>query len=446
MSAGIPDQVRCPERLQAVRQAQLIGEAPAPGIIRLVELAATLMDAPLAFFTVVDDERSWYHAAVGIPEDLDSGAVEGSFCKYVIASTEPLVVGDAAADVRTIGNPAIASMGVRAWAGHPVRDPDGHILGSFCVVDTSPRDWTDRDVELLAVLAAAADDEVANHRMRMAEIDARARFEESRTELDVLRASQYEVLELLQRSLLPTSVPPVAGLDIAVRYESASHASGLGGDWYDVIDLGDDRFLLVVGDVVGHGIESAAAMGKLATATRALAQMEQAPGALLQQLDQLAATDPTTQFASMAIVLVDQRAGELRYSLAGHPPPLLRRADGSIVILDGARSVALGGISVQRPEHTVGFDGAVTVLLYTDGINEAQQLRPEPAKYYGLQRIRRVLARGPTEPVALVEALMNDVAQFTAGSSPDDDVCLVAVDRAREWAGPGPGFKAAPVL
>ena len=74
MSAGIPEQVLDPKRLHAVRRAQLIGTPPAPGILRLVELAATLLESPLAFFTVVDDERSWYHAAVRFGRTRDQPA------------------------------------------------------------------------------------------------------------------------------------------------------------------------------------------------------------------------------------------------------------------------------------------------------------------------------------------------------------------------------------
>ena len=236
----------------------------------------------------------------------------------------------------------------RSWVALPLR-AGGRTLGALGLSFTSIQPFDDDQRVTLASFAAL----VSNALTRA------ARYE-----------LEHSIAITLQSSLLPSRLQALPGVELSAQYSPGTRELTVGGDWYDVIDLTDDRFLLVVGDVVGHGIESAAAMGKLATATRALAQMEQAPAALLQQLDQLAATDPTTQFASMAIVLVDQRAGELRYSLAGHPSPLLRRGDGSIVILDGARSVALGGLSVDRPEHTVAFDGEVTVLLYTDGLTE----------------------------------------------------------------------------
>jgi len=188
------------------------------------------------------------------------------------------------------------------------------------------------------------------------------------------RAARFElehsIAITLQSTLLPKQLKTIADVELSAQYNPGTRELSVGGDWYDVIELSQHRFLLVVGDVVGHGIESAAAMGKLATATRALAQVEAAPAALLRQLDRVAAADPSTQFASMAIVLVDREAGELRYSLAGHPAPLLKHADGTIESLDKARSIPLGGLVVERPEKTLSFSDGVTLLLYTDGLTE----------------------------------------------------------------------------
>ena len=247
-----------------------------------------------------------------------------------------------------------ASMGAtltdlhRSWVALPLR-AGGRTLGAIGLSFTTTQSFDDNQRFTLASFAALC---------------ANALTRAARYELE------HSIAITLQSSLLPSRLKEMPGVELSAQYSPGTRELTVGGDWYDVIELAEERFLLVVGDVVGHGIKSAAAMGKLATATRALAQMEQAPAALLQQLDRLAATDPTTQFASMAIVLVNRRAGELRYSLAGHPSPLLRRGDGTVVILDGARSVALGGLTVERPEHTVGFDGVVTVLLYTDGLTE----------------------------------------------------------------------------
>src|SRR4051812_8198319 len=151
----------------------LLDTGPEEPFDRLARTAASVLDAPLAFVTVVDERRSFWKSCIGVdapdPEDRQN-PVEESFCQYLVGSRAELLVGDAAADPRTRDNPSVEKMGVRAWAGFPLWSPDGQVLGSFCVVDTEPRRWTARDAEVLRTLAAAASGEVA---LRGAVEDAR---------------------------------------------------------------------------------------------------------------------------------------------------------------------------------------------------------------------------------------------------------------------------------
>ncbi|HEV7204089.1 MAG TPA: SpoIIE family protein phosphatase [Jatrophihabitans sp.] len=151
-------------RLSAVEATGLLDTPAEEPFDRLARLASLLLDAPYAFVTVVDATRSYWKSCVGIdatdPADRQN-PVEESFCQYVIATEEPLIIGDAAADPRTAGNPSIESMGVAAWAGYPLRSTSGQVLGTFCVVDTEVRQWTERDAAVLETLAAAASGEVA---------------------------------------------------------------------------------------------------------------------------------------------------------------------------------------------------------------------------------------------------------------------------------------------
>lgn len=159
-AAGSP--VFHPDRLAAVARTGLLDTAPEPAFDELAALAARLLDAPFAFVTLMDDTRSFWKSRIGIAADGPTqNTVEESFCRYVVASGEPLIVGDTASEPMTADNPSIASMGVRAWAGYPLRSPEGHTLGSFCVVDTVEREWTPTDVETLRVLAEAAGRELA---------------------------------------------------------------------------------------------------------------------------------------------------------------------------------------------------------------------------------------------------------------------------------------------
>lgn len=131
---------------------------------RIARLASRLLATPFGFVTVVDDTRSFWKAAIGIdatdPAERQN-RVEESFCQYVIGTEEAFLIDDARVDPRTADNPSIESMGVRAWAGVPLRASSGEVLGTVCVVDTAIRTWQTADAELLAELAAIAADEIA---------------------------------------------------------------------------------------------------------------------------------------------------------------------------------------------------------------------------------------------------------------------------------------------
>lgn len=170
MSSARP--ARDPVRLAAVAATGLLDSAAEDGFDRISSLAQRLLDAPFAFLTVVDERRSFWKSRQGLAVDAPrQNALEESFCQYVVDSGQPLVLGDVRLDERTRDNPSIDSMGVVAWAGYPVRTPDGHVLGTLCAVDTVAREWTPEQVATLSDLADIASREVA---LRMAAAEAEA--------------------------------------------------------------------------------------------------------------------------------------------------------------------------------------------------------------------------------------------------------------------------------
>ena len=203
-------------RVEAVASTGLLDTDPEVAFDALTTLAASLLEAPFAFMTLVDDERSYWKSRFGIDDPmLNQNRVEESFCQYVIASGEPLIVGDVTANPLTANNPSIQSMGVAAWAGYPLHGPDGHVLGSFCVVDTVVRQWTDRDIEVLRVLSEAAGRELA---LRAAIRQAQAALEDRDAsnarfaflaEIGQLLADTNNTEEALQR--LASLVVPLLG-------------------------------------------------------------------------------------------------------------------------------------------------------------------------------------------------------------------------------------------
>lgn len=174
-AAGITD----PERLAAVERSALVDSAPEDAFDRLTELAALVTRTRRACITIVDGERYRYKSTIGVPEGADQpGPVEESFCRYVVGSGQPFYVDDAAVDPRTFDHPAIEALGIAAWAGYPIEDEDGWVLGTFCLIDDKPRDWTDEDLHVLATLARVASSEIALRNARAVIAAARQAVEE----------------------------------------------------------------------------------------------------------------------------------------------------------------------------------------------------------------------------------------------------------------------------
>jgi len=209
------DSVRDEARLAAVLRSGLLDTAPEESFDRLAALARDLLGTPYALITLVDAERSFWKSRLGV-DDLPDQPVQQdvveSFCQHVVASGEPLVSGDVRLDPLTASNPTIESRGVVAWAGYPFRSPDGHVLGSFCVIDTRPRTWTDADRRVLATLAEVATTEVALREtaaraaeaLRVAEV-AQRRVAMMAASGDLLRAGVHEdaVLAAVTRIAVP---------------------------------------------------------------------------------------------------------------------------------------------------------------------------------------------------------------------------------------------------
>jgi serine phosphatase RsbU (regulator of sigma subunit) len=191
--------------------------------------------------------------------------------------------------------------------------------------------------------------------------------ERAEAEREVARAA-VEVSVTLQRSILgPVELPE----GFAVRYEPAASALEVGGDWYDVVELADGVFGVVVGDVVGRGLSAAAVMGQLRSAGRALLLEANGPAQVLCALDRFAELVPGAACSTVFCAVVDRRAGVLRYSSAGHLPAVLGGADGTVGLLDGAQSLPLAvRTGLARPEAEVPLTAGDSLLLYTDGLVE----------------------------------------------------------------------------
>ncbi|WP_318207138.1 SpoIIE family protein phosphatase [Streptomyces sp. SJL17-1] len=175
----------------------------------------------------------------------------------------------------------------------------------------------------------------------------------------------------LQRSLLPGSPPDRAGLEVAARYQPAQASSEVGGDWYDVIPLPDDKTALVVGDVMGSGIDAAATMGRLRTATCAFADLDLPPAQVLRHLDRITA-GLEHYIATCLFAVHDPALGRCRISNAGHLPPVRVPADGPAELVTVPPGVPLGVGGGTFRTTRVAFRPGDRLVLYTDGLIETR--------------------------------------------------------------------------
>jgi PAS domain S-box-containing protein len=221
----------------------------------------------------------------------------------------------------------------------------------------------------------------------------------------------------LQRSMLaPTELP----VGFAVRYEPAVSPLEIGGDWYDVLPVGDDRIGIIVGDCVGRGLSAAAVMGQLRSSARALLLTGASPATLLEQLDSVAAFIPDAFCTTVFVAILDTRSQTLSYSSAGHVPGVLAAPKSEPRLLTDARSVPLAvNRDDPRPQATAALAAGSTLLLYTDGLVER---RAEPIDA-GIARVAEVMAQTITLPVDAVADAM--LARLAPESGYDDDVAIV---------------------
>lgn len=604
-SASVAD----PARLQAVRATGLL-DTPAEKVFDdLASAAAQLIGMPLAFITVVDEGRSYWKAVVGAgiaAEDTvgRQNNVEQSFCRYLIDADGPVVVSDASTDELTRDNPSVATMGVRAWAGYPVRDEGGHVLGSFCVIDTIPRQFTAKQLHLLETLAEGASREVAlraalrqaavsaafgqaqagqaaaantrllqqaeasevlgasldvqevlaglrrlvvpelgtwlvvalrdelvgsalglavsNDRRRVTVVDVchadpageqglrtaldgfplsiddgagvglviRTGEPEYRTHVeaedlhfadapngaaDLVAAAQVDsaltvplasrgkvlgamtisappmagldqdlLIDLgrragialdnalsygaqhrmgteLQRSLMPARPPSLPDVQMVARYLPATSGALAGGDFHQVVRRGHD-LVLVLGDVEGHGMTSAARMGQLRAAVAALALEGHDPGSLLARLAADTGQILDISLATLLVATFDPATRRVTLASAGHPPAVVADSAGNARFLDVDPGPPLGAGPATFTEYADVLHQGDVLVLYSDGLVER---RGEDLSI-GLQRLAAGAAKahpdGPLEDYA--DAVLDACGCATGG---DDDIALLVL-------------------
>jgi PAS domain S-box-containing protein len=231
---------------------------------------------------------------------------------------------------------------------------------------------------------------------------------------------ERRLAQTLQRSMITSQLPELDGIELAVRYLPGNRETEVGGDWYDVIALPCGRVGIVIGDVVGRGIEAAVTMSQLRTALRAYAIDGLKPAEVVRKLHRM--TDHLAEGLSttLAYLDLDVATGELRYVSAGHLPVLHIRCDGGSSYLDAPRSTPLGTLpeGAAIPEGRLELQAGERLFLYTDGLVE----RRDDGIISRLEKLRRAVDSAPPGIEACLEhvtaTMVGDAARF-------DDIAML---------------------
>ena len=339
-----------------------------------------------------DPSSPWHRLLAGGGPDLVNGPEVGS--------------GPASDSAREVGDRA-TTFGATSMMFVPLT-ARRHVLGAAVLVRShDQRPFNAADLGLAADLGRRAGMALDNAR---------------------LYTEAHDVAIALQRSLLPAALPEIAGRQFAAHYLPAGQDSQVGGDWWDVFALPDGAIGLAIGDVMGHDITAAAAMGQLRSVLRTCAWAGDDPAVVLERMDQLVQTFDMAQLATCIYARLEPADGpdrrrhhsRLNWASAGHLPPIVQLADGSAHLLDDAVGVPIGAPGdARRQAHSLSLLAGSTLLLYTDGLVETRTADIDDDIATLLDKVQR---HPPEEdPQALVDHVIGSGLDLT------DDVAVLAV-------------------
>ena len=250
--------------------------------------------------------------------------------------------------------------------------------------------------------------------------------------LSETRRHEHEIADELQASLMPSIEIEAEGLEIAATYLAGTEGTQVGGDWYDVIDLGAGRTALVVGDVMGRGVRAAALMGQLRAMTIGYSRLDLPPSEILILLDAMVADLDYDQIVTCAYVIFDPVASAVTYANAGHPPPLVVRPTGDVETLAGS-SPPLGTRLSRPTDRTVAVGANDLLTLYTDGLVE----RRGRDVLEGIDRLARHVV-DMTSAGTRLEELPDSLISELVGADSDDDVAVLVASVTAETSSSEP--------
>lgn len=380
-----------------------IGEALALGTrldetLKLVtDLTCDLLQVDKALVSLIDRKTDLpvIAAQKGVNFTNDPSLFGKCICSNVLAEKKAFWLGDI--EGTTICHPEIWATNIKSLMCAPIVR-EGRSLGALEMFSDERDRFTASDAEVLTYFA----NQVA------VTISSAITIE-----------SEHEIAQTLQKSLLPPIPPPIPSVDMTVRYVPASEIALVGGDLYDVFTLVDNKLVVLIGDVCGHGLRAATSMSVIQHMIRGLLIQGLTPGKTLAQVnDAIFKQTPKPEFITALLGVVDIPKKQLIYSNAGHPMPVMTTSDGIVKLMKGSVNIPLGIFEESHYDsHRVGLKKISSLLFYTDGLTDAgtKTLRFE------ISRVMDVCAdQVKGSPDVVLDDLLGKVEEFSKGSIPDD--------------------------
>jgi phosphoserine phosphatase RsbU/P len=346
-------------------------------------------------------------AAAGLEEEIRQGVripVGQGFAGRIAAEHRPVIIDHV--DETTVLNPILIAKGIRAMMGVPLM-AGGRVIGVMHVGSLTPRQFTGED----AVLLQLAADRAAMALQLLAVRDDRI------------------AAAALQRSLLPSALPVVPGIEIAARYVPGRGV--VGGDWYDVFTLPSGELCVVVGDVAGSGLPAAVIMGRMRSALRAYALQTTDPAEVLDRLDHKMQHFEGGAMATVVYAVFDRSLDRVNISCAGHLPPVIAAVGHAAELAAIAPGLMIGvDSSARRRATALDIPPGALLCFYTDGLIERRDYPIDE----GLARLCKAVTAEPPE-----RACASVMGALVGGDPVRDDIALLVIRREPSGAGKAAG-------
>jgi len=416
ISAPIP--ANDAERLESLQALQILDTPPEERFDRIVRLLGLVMNAPIAYISLVDAERQWFKSSSGLEATETPRKI--SFCGHALLSDGPLIIPDAREDPRFADNPMVlGDPFIRFYAGQAISAPDGQKVGTLCVADRIPRQLDQGQIRILKDLARLVERELG-----LAEV--------VQLQKELLASQNYVLNELSQAARYIQSLLP-APLDEAMQISSRwtfYPSSQLGGDCFGYDWLDPDHFVFYLLDVSGHGVGASLLSISVANALRGRSLPDtdfRDPASVLTRLNQVFPMErQDDKYFTIWYGVFNRQTRTLTYASGGHPPALLlpgltAQASDSVELEAGG--FAIGMIDgAQFESGSVEIPPGSRLHLFSDGVYEVKKA---DGTMMSRSELRGFLASvpGPQHP----DEVLRHIQEVGGSPSLADDFSLLSL-------------------